>query len=304
MDTTLVIMAAGIGSRFGGGIKQLEKMGPNGEIIMDYSIYDARKAGFNKVVFIIRREIEKDFKETVGDRIAGVMKVEYVYQELDRIPSGYSVTPGRTKPWGTGHAVLMCKDVVKEPFAVINADDFYGEEAYKIIHDALVNPVKSGCRYDFCMAGFRLGNTLSENGAVTRGICVADKDGYLQSVCETTGIRDVDGKIVYDDNGSDTVATASSCVSMNMWGITPEFFDELEPRFRRFLDEIPEGDIKREFYLPTVMDELIREKLAKVRVIPTDGKWFGVTYKEDKPSVVSSIKKLIDEGVYPQNLWA
>lgn len=304
MDTTLVIMAAGIGSRFGGGIKQLEKMGPNGEIIMDYSIYDARKAGFNKVVFIIRKDIEADFREIVGDRISKVMKVEYVYQEIDKLPEGCRVTPGRTKPWGTGHAVLMCRDVVKEPFAVINADDFYGAEAYKIIHDELVNPAGSGFRYNFCMAGFRLGNTLSDNGTVTRGICVADEDGYLESVCETTGIKSVDGKIIHDDNGSDMEVTSSSCVSMNMWGITPDFFDELEPRFIKFIQGLSDDDVKKEFYLPTVMDELIKEKLARVRVLPTDGKWFGVTYREDKPLVVDSIKKLIDNGVYPANLWA
>ncbi len=304
MDTTLVIMAAGIGSRFGGGIKQLEKMGPNGEIIMDYSIYDAVRAGFNKVVFIIRKGIEKDFKEIVGDRISKVIKTEYVYQELDRLPDGYCVPSERTKPWGTGHAVLMCRDVVKEPFAVINADDFYGEEPYRIIHDELVNPVKSGLTYDFCMAGFRLGNTLSDNGTVTRGICVADSDGYLQSVCETGGIRNVDGEIVHDDNGRNITATPESCVSMNMWGLTPGFFDELEPRFRRFLDNIPKGDVKKEFFLPTVVDELIREKLARVRVLPTDAKWFGVTYREDKPMVVNSIKKLIEQGVYPRDLWA
>ena len=184
MNTTLVIMAAGIGSRFGGGIKQLEKMGPNGEIIMDYSIYDARKAGFNKVVFIIRKDIEADFKEIVGDRIASIMDVEYVYQDINSLPAGYSVPQGRTKPWGTGQAVLMCKDVVKEPFAVINADDFYGEQAFKIVHDELVSPTHSGGKYNFCMAGFRLGNTLSANGAVTRGVCMTDESGMLDKVCD------------------------------------------------------------------------------------------------------------------------
>ena len=303
MDTTLVIMAAGIGSRFGGGIKQLEKMGPNGEIIMDYSIYDAIKAGFNKVVFIIRKDLEKDFKEIVGDRIEKVVKVEYVYQELTSIPEGYSVPAERSKPWGTGQAVLMCKDVVKEPFAVINADDFYGYEAFKLIHDGLIEPKKSGKKYDFCMAGFRLGNTLSENGTVTRGICAADADGMLKSVCETTGIRSVDGKIVHDENGSDIKATCDSIVSMNMWGLTPDFFGELQPRFEKFLSELTPADIKKEFYLPVVVDELIKEQLAGVQVLETEGKWFGVTYKEDKPEVVASIKKLIADGVYPEGLW-
>ena len=304
MNTTLVIMAAGIGSRFGGGIKQLEKMGPNGEIIMDYSIYDAKKAGFNKVIFIIRKDIEKDFREIVGNRIASVMDVEYVYQDIDAIPEPFTVPAGRTKPWGTGQAVLMCKDAVKEPFAVINADDFYGAEAFKIIHDELVSPTHSGGKYNFCMAGFRLGNTLSDNGAVTRGICVSNEAGMLESVCETTGIECVDGNIVYDDNGSDIVVTKDTCVSMNMWGLTPEFFEELEPRFVEFLEKLTDDDTKKEFYLPMVVDELIHENLAEVKVLETDGRWFGVTYKEDKPEVVASIRKLISEGVYPENLWS
>ncbi len=304
MNTTLVIMAAGIGSRFGEGIKQLEKMGPNGEIIMDYSIYDARKAGFNKVVFIIRKDIEKDFKEIVGDRIASIMDVSYVYQDIGAIPEGFSVPSGRTKPWGTGQAVLMCKDVVKEPFAVINADDFYGAEAFKLIHDELVAPSHSGGKYNFCMAGFKLGNTLSDNGAVTRGICVTNETGMLESVCETTGIECVDGRIVFDDNGADLTADKDTCVSMNMWGLTPDFFDELEPRFTKFLQDIRPEDIKKEFYLPVVVDELIQEKLAEVKVLETDGKWFGVTYKEDKPEVVASIRNLISEGVYPESLWS
>lgn len=303
MDTTLVIMAAGIGSRFGGGIKQLEKMGPNGEIIMDYSIFDAKKAGFNKVVFIIRKDIEADFKEIIGNRIEKVMKVEYVYQELNDIPEGFTVPADRTKPWGTGQAVLACKNVVNEPFVVINADDFYGEEPFRLIHDELTGGIPSGRKYDFCMAGFRLGNTLSDNGAVTRGICVEDSEGMLKSVCETTGIRYENGQVVHDDNGSDTVATLSSCVSMNMWGLTPEFFNELEPRFVKFLASLTEEDIKKEFYLPVVIDELIKEKLAGVKVLETGSKWFGVTYKEDKPEVVNSIKKLIADGKYPANLW-
>ena len=271
---------------------------------MDYSIYDAKKAGFNKVVFIIRKDIEKDFKEIVGDRIASVMDVEYVYQDINAIPEPFVVPAGRTKPWGTGQAVLMCKDAVKEPFAVINADDFYGAEAFKIIHDELVLPTHSGGKYNFCMAGFRLGNTLSDNGAVTRGICVSNEAGMLESVCETTGIECVDGKIVHDDNGTNMVATKDTCVSMNMWGLTPEFFRELEPRFVEFLEKLTDDDIKKEFYLPMVVDELIHENLAEVKVLETDGRWFGVTYKEDKPEVVASIRKLISEGVYPENLWS
>lgn len=303
MKTTLVIMAAGIGSRFGGGIKQLEKMGPNGEIIMDYSIYDAKKAGFDKVVFIIRKDIDADFREIVGNRIANVMDVEYVYQELDKLPEGFSLPNGRTKPWGTGQAVLMCKDVVKEPFAVINADDFYGEEAFRILHDELVKET-TGDIYKFCMAGFKLGNTLSENGTVTRGICEADADSNLARVCETSGIICVEDHIEHEPNGSDMVATKDSLVSMNMWGLTPEVFTELESKFVTFLSNLSEGDIKKEFYLPMAIDELIHEGKAVVKVLPTDGKWFGVTYKEDKPAVVASIKKLISDGIYPTNLWA
>lgn len=304
MDTTLVIMAAGIGSRFGGGIKQLEKMGPGGEIIMDYSIYDAKRAGFNKVVFIIRKDIEKDFREIVGDRIAKVMPVEYVYQQLDSIPDGFEVAPGRTKPWGTGQAVLMCKDVVREPFAVINADDFYGAQAFKIIHDELENPTHSGGRYNFCMAGFKLGNTLSDNGAVTRGICVENSNGILEAVYETSGIECDDGELKYNRDDCPAVASLDSRVSMNMWGLTPEFFDELEPRFVKFLSGLSDSDIKAEYFLPKVVDELIREGIAEVKVLETDGKWFGVTYKEDKPEVVASIRKLIEDRVYPADLWS
>lgn len=302
MNTTLVIMAAGIGSRFGGGIKQLEKMGPGGEIIMDYSIYDAKRAGFDKVVFIIRKDIEKDFKEVVGDRISKVIDVEYVYQQLENIPDGVSAPQGRTKPWGTGHAVLMCKDVVKEPFAVINADDFYGEQSFRIIHDELANPTHSGGKYNFCMAGFKLGNTLSENGTVTRGICV-EEGGILKSVYETSGIEYSDGILKYNRGDCPAEATVDSRVSMNMWGLTPRFFDELEPRFEKFIKGLAQDDVKSEFLLPKVVDELIHEGIAEVKVLETDGKWFGVTYKEDKPGVVSSIKRLICERAYPENLW-
>ena len=300
MNTTLVIMAAGIGSRFGGGIKQLEKMGPNGEIIMDYSIYDARKAGFNKVVFIIRKDIEADFKEIVGDRIASIMDVEYVYQDINSLPAGYSVPQGRTKPWGTGQAVLMCKDVVKEPFAVINADDFYGEQAFKIVHDELVSPTHSGGRYNFCMAGFRLGNTLSANGAVTRGVCMTDESGMLDKVCETTGIEEVDGCIIHDDNGSDMKLTRETCVSMNMWGLTPEFFEILEKGFAEFVAAQEEGNLKGEYLLPTIIGDLLKEGKVEVKVLKSHDKWFGVTYKEDKELVVNEVKALVEKGLYPE----
>ena len=239
MNTTLVVMAAGIGSRFGGGIKQLEPVGPNGEIIMDYAIHDAKEAGFNKVVFIIRKDLEKDFKEIIGNRISKVIDIDYAFQELDNLPDGFSVPEGRKKPFGTGQAVLACKGIVNEPFAVINADDYYGKEAFVKVHDFLVNPEKSGKKYDFCMAGFILGNTLSDNGAVTRGICKVNEDNILVSVDETGGIERVSAdKVVCEKDGKQVEVSSDSYVSMNMWGLTPDFFDELETRFVTFLENM------------------------------------------------------------------
>ena len=303
-NTTLVIMAAGIGSRFGGGIKQLEPMGPNGEIIMDYSIYDAKEAGFNKVVCIIRKDIEEDFREIIGKRIEKVIDVEYVFQSLDDLPEGFKAPAERKKPWGTGQAVLCCKGVVNEPFAVINADDYYGKEAFKKVHDYLVGERTSDKKYDMCMAGFILKNTLSENGGVTRGVCVVDKNDYLTNVVETGGIcMTEDGKISHEDNGTDMEITPEQHVSMNMWGFIPDFLDELEVGFKEFLQSIPEGEVKKEYLLPSIVDQLIQSGDASVKVLETKDKWFGVTYKEDKESVVLSFKKLIADGVYPENLW-
>ena len=303
-NTTLVIMAAGIGSRFGGGIKQLEKMGPNGEIIMDYSIYDAKEAGFNKVVCIIRKDIEEDFKEIIGRRIEKVMDVEYVFQSLDDIPEGFKVPAERKKPWGTGQAVLCCKGVVNEPFAVINADDYYSKEGFKKVHDYLVSESTSDKQYDMCMAGFILKNTLSENGGVTRGVCVVDENDYLTQVVETGGIElTSEGTIAHEDNGRDMDITPEQHVSMNMWGFPPEFLNELETGFVDFLEDIPEDEVKREYLLPSIVDQMIQSGKASVKVLETQDKWFGVTYKEDKEGVVASIKKLIADGVYPENLW-
>ncbi len=303
-NTTLVIMAAGIGSRFGGGIKQLEPMGPNGEIIMDYSIYDAKAAGFNKVVFILRKDIEEDFREIIGQRIEKVIDVEYVFQSLDDLPEGFRAPEDRKKPWGTGQAVLCCKGVVNEPFAVINADDYYGKEAFKKVHDYLVSDGTTDKVYDLCMAGFILKNTLSDNGAVTRGVCMVDAEDYLSQVVETSGIyMTPEGRIAHEDNGSDMVITPDQHVSMNMWGFTPNFLNELETGFKAFLEEIPDGEVKREYLLPTIVDQLIKADKASVKVLETRDKWFGVTYKEDKESVVASFKKLIADGVYPANLW-
>lgn len=304
-DTTLVIMAAGIGSRFGGGIKQLAPVGPNGEIIMDYSIHDALEAGFNKIVFIIRKDLEKDFKEIIGNRIEKVAKVEYAFQELDELPEGYSVPAGRTKPWGTGQAVLCAKDLVKEPFLVINADDYYGKEGFKKIHDYMVNEMDPDADpYDMCMGGFILENTLSDNGTVTRGVCEVNPDGTLKDVTETFEIQWKDGVLeAVDGKGNPVTVDPHQHVSMNMWGLPPKFFDELESGFPKFLDNIEEGNLKAEYLLPTIIDQMIKSGRGAVKVLETRDKWFGVTYQADKQTVVDSIRKLIADGVYKEHLY-
>ncbi len=283
MDTTLIIMAAGIGSRFGEGIKQLAKMGPNGEIIMDYSIYDAKEAGFNKVVFIIRKDIFEEFEEVIGSRIKKQIDVEYVFQELDDLPEGFKLLEGRTKPWGTGQAVLCCKDVVKEPFVIINADDYYGKEAFVKLHDFLVNGEDLGREFTMGMGGFILKNTLSDNGTVTRGVSVVDENGLLSQVHETTGIEmGEDGKIKCDDPKVQEWISPEDKVSMNMWAGYPEFIDYLAEDFKDFLVNVKEGDLKSEYLLPNIVDKLLKEKRANVKVLETQDHWFGVTYKEDK----------------------
>ena len=304
-ETALVIMAAGIGSRFGGGIKQLEPMGPGGEIIMDYSIHDALEAGFNKIIFIIRKDLEQDFREIIGRRIEKIAPVEYVYQELDRLPEGYTVPEGRKKPWGTGHAVLMVKDLVKDPFMVINADDYYGKEGFRKLHDYMVRDMDTQSDvYEICMGGFILANTLSENGTVTRGVCQMNPDGTLKSVEETYGIQVKDGRLEASDvDGSPVQVSLDQHVSMNMWGLPPRFLDELEKDFPRFLDNIREGDLKAEYLLPTIIGNLVRAGRARVRVLETRDKWFGVTYREDKEAVVAAIRRLIADGVYKEHLY-
>lgn len=296
--TTLVIMAAGMGSRYGGGIKQLESVGPNGEIIMDYSIYDALEAGFNKVVFIIRKDLEKDFKEIIGKRIEKQVKVEYVFQDMNALPDEFYPPADRTKPWGTGHAVYCCKDVVKEPFAVINADDYYGKESFRLIYDFLnsdrLNP------YIYCMAGFILANTLSENGAVTRGICKTDNDGWLMDIIETFEIiKEGNHAKAKGLEDKDELIDLNSTVSMNMWGFKPTVFEELDKGFKEFLTKLSPEDIKKEFLLPEAIGSLVKNKIAKIKVLKTTDSWFGVTFKEDKESVVRSIRRLIDSGAYP-----
>jgi len=303
-ETTLVIMAAGLGSRYGEGIKQLEPMGPNGEIIMDYSVYDAVTAGFDRVVFVTRQDLLDTLKTVIGDRVGKKVPVQYVIQELSDLPEGFRVPAGRTKPWGTGQAVLACRGIVDTPFLVINADDYYGKEAFRLIHDYLIQDHECGGRYDFCMAGFILGNTLSEHGGVTRGICAIDGDGKLAGVNETKGIvKTPEGAACEDGKGSIVPCDVHSHVSMNMWGFTPDFLKELEIGFRGFLAGIGEDDTDSEFLLPMFVDSLIKVGKAEVSVLETRDKWFGVTYKEDKPIVVESIRRLIAEGKYPENLY-
>lgn len=285
-DATLVVMAAGMGSRFG-GLKQVEPVGPAGEAILDFSVYDAKKAGFNKVVFIIKKQIEEEFKHLVGSRIEKQIRVEYVFQETDRLPDGYICPSDRIKPWGTGHAVLCCKNVVKEPFAVINADDFYGASGFKSIYEHLQNS------NDYCMVGFRLGNTVTENGTVSRGICNIE-NGVLKSVTEHTKIT---GECISTTENGDIKLPRDTVVSMNMWGLTPDIFEYLERDFKKFLDENIDTP-KSEFYLPFVIDGLIKSKEKQVKVLTTEDKWYGVTYKEDKDTVVNAVRKLCDEGKY------
>ena len=301
--TTLVVMAAGIGSRFGGGIKQLEPVGPSGEIIMDYSVYDAIQAGFDKVVFIIRKDLEKDFREIIGNRMEKIIETAYAFQELDDLPAGFQRPEGRTKPWGTGQAILCCKDLVQEPFAVINADDYYGKEAFVKVHDYLAGEHPACGKMDFCMAGFQLGNTLSENGGVTRGICSVNEDGHLTKVTETKNIvKTPEGAAVKGEDGRLTSVAADCPVSMNMWGFTPEIFEVLENGFAEFLKNLSDP-MKGEYLIPTIVDGLIQKQKANVTVLESRDKWFGVTYKEDKPAVVRSFRELIDAGVYREKLF-
>lgn len=309
-NATLVIMAAGIGSRFGGGIKQLEPVGPNGEIIMDYSIYDALEVGFNKVVFVIRKNLEKDFKEVIGNRIEKIVDVAYAYQELDDIPENFRGRwKGRTKPWGTGQAILCCKDVVKEPFLVINADDYYGKEAYRVIYEYLAKEQEirtkdcSSKKLSICMAGFVLQNTLSNNGTVTRGICSVDDNNMLSDIEETYDIAEGAGCAVAQRGGEKIEIPLEASVSMNMWGLPVEFLSKLEHGFSEFLSKLDKEELKKEYLLPQIIGEMVRNKEAEVKVLPSHDKWFGVTYKEDKEAVAAAIRSLIDKGEYPEKLF-
>jgi dTDP-glucose pyrophosphorylase len=301
MKPTLFVLAAGMGSRYG-GLKQLDGLGPNGETIMDYSIYDAVRGGFGKVVFVIRQSFEQDFREKILKKYENIIPVEIVFQELDKLPEGFKLNPEREKPWGTNHAVMMGKSVIKEPFAVINADDFYGKESFKILGEYLTS--LEGKKNDYCMVGYYIGNTLSESGSVARGICEKNSDDFLTTVVERTYIiRDTDGKIKYkDENGQMNLVNENVLVSMNMWGFTPEYFDFSDREFIQFLTE-NEKNPKAEYFIPLVVNNLITSGEARVKVLDTPSKWFGVTYANDRPDVVAKIRELINKGEYPEKLW-
>ena len=299
---TLVIMAAGMGSRFG-GLKQIEPIDEYGNFIIDYSIYDAIKEGFTKVVFIIKKENYDIFRDTVGKRVEKYIDVEYVFQEIDMLPKGYSAPEGRVKPWGTGHAILCCKDVVKENFAIINSDDFYGRDAFRVIAEFLKNVKNDEGVQTYAMAGYMVKNTLTENGSVKRGICSV-KDGYLTKLIESK-IERVDGVLeaLPLDGGDKYIVSDDDTVSMNMFGFTPQIFDYLEKRFPEFLDEHKDNINECEYLIPTLVFEEIEKGLARVKVLKTDAVWQGITYREDKDKVVSEIKALVDKGEYPQGVW-
>ncbi|MDA3892765.1 MAG: sugar phosphate nucleotidyltransferase [Salinivirgaceae bacterium] len=298
MKPTLVVLAAGMGSRYG-GLKQLDKLGPSGETIMDYSVYDAIRAGFGKVVFVIRKSFEQDFSDIFVSKLEGKIDIELVFQELDNIPDGITLPEERTKPWGTGHAILVAKDAVKEPFAVINADDFYGAEAYQETADFLVN---KSSEKEYAMCGYQLGKTLSDFGSVSRGVCKTDSQGYLVTVNERTSITEDDGVVTYKENEEAYELRKSDIVSMNFWGFHPSIFMHLEEKFTEFIKANLE-DIKAEFYIPFVVDDLMKEGKIKAQVLKSEATWFGVTYQEDRPATVNKIKALVDNGKYPEKLW-
>ena len=300
----LVIMAAGMGSRYG-GLKQIDPVDGEGHIIMDFSMFDAKRAGFEKVIFIIKKENEADFKEAVGDRISKYMDVSYAFQELNNIPEGYEVPEGRVKPWGTAHAVLSCIDQIDGPFAVINADDYYGKEAFQLIYDYLASH-QDDDKYRYTMVGYQLGNTVTDNGHVARGICSMNENGELIAIHERTRIEKRDGGIAFteDDGRTWTAVPADTIVSMNMWGFTKSILKEIKEGFPAFLDKgLIENPMKCEYFLPTVVSDLLGEERATVAVLKSADKWYGVTYKEDKPVVVEAIQKMKDEGLYPKHLW-
>ena len=300
MKPTLFILAAGMGSRYG-GLKQLDGVGPSGETIMDYSVFDAIRAGFGKIVFVIRHDFEEDFKQKVLSKYENYIKVELCYQDLNALPCGFTCPEGRTKPWGTNHAVLMGKDIINEPFAVINADDFYGRDGFAVLGCALTEMAEK--KNDYCMVAYHLGNTISESGGVNRGVCTTETGGYLSTVVERTGISCEDDKIIFkDENGIQQELDANTPVSMNMWGFTPDYFKHSEEYFINFLKEHGQ-EMKSEFYIPTMVNHLINNGTAKVKVLDTTSKWFGVTYADDRAGVIEKLQSLVDAGEYPTPLF-
>ena len=299
MKPTLFLLAAGMGSRYG-GLKQLDGLGPNGETIMDYSIYDAIKAGFGKLVFVIRKDFEQEFKDKIISKYEGHIPCELVFQALDSLPEGFTCPEGRTKPWGTNHAVMMGAKVIDTPFAVINADDFYGRDAYAVIGNYLSQ--LEGSEGKYCMVGYEVSKTLSENGTVSRGVCTVDSEGNLQGMVERTKIERVDGTIVFHDLGTDEPLAENTPVSMNLFGFTPDYFAHSEEYFKIFLKENIDN-LKSEFFIPLMVNKMISEGTATMRVLETSSKWFGVTYKEDKPQLMQKIEELIASGEYPRILW-
>ena len=300
MKPTLFILAAGMGSRYG-GLKQLDGVGPSGETIMDYSVFDAIRAGFGKIVFVIRHDFEEDFRQKVLSKYENHIPVELCFQDLNALPEGFTCPEGRTKPWGTNHAVLMGKDTINEPFAVINADDFYGRDGFTVLGKALTEMAEK--QNDYCMVGYRVGNTLSESGTVNRGVCTTDSEDYLTTVVERTGIAaEAEGIVFVDENNQKQSLEANAPVSMNMWGFTPDYFQHSEDYFINFLKEFGQ-EMKSEFYIPTMVNHLINNGIAKVKVLDTTSKWFGVTYAEDRPDVVAKLQSLVDAGEYPTPLF-
>ncbi|MCC8047444.1 MAG: nucleotidyltransferase [Clostridiales bacterium] len=301
----LVVMAAGMGSRYG-GLKQIDPVDTEGHIIMDFSIYDAVRAGFEKVIFIIKRENEADFRAAIGDRLSGHIEVAYVYQELTNLPEGFSVPAGRVKPWGTGHAVLSCINEVDGPLVVINADDYYGRNAFALAYDFLTQESASASSGRYMMVGYRLENTLTENGSVARGICETDEEGFLKKITERTHIEKQGQNIIWmeDDGVTTHPLAADTTVSLNMWGFSADILTHLKERFRAFLEEnLEKNPLKCEYFLPFVVDELLSEEKAAVKVERTPDKWYGVTYKEDKPMLMAAIQSMKEQGIYPQKLW-
>ena len=300
MKPTLLVLAAGMGTRYGGN-KQLDEVGPSGETIIDYSIYDAIRAGFGRIVFVIRRDIEEQVKERFVDRLQGKIEVDYVFQEITNLPEGVKVAPDRSKPWGTSHAILVTKDKIKEPFGVINADDYYGVESFKILRDFLVNDKNPD---NYCIVGYKLGNTLSEHGHVNRGVCKAGEDGFLSDIVETRQIEKTkEGAVAPGPDGKPLYFTGNEIVSMNLWGFKPSCFDFLGKEFRNFINKYG-MDLKSELDIPTSVDKFVKNGEITIQILMSNERWFGVTYREDKPFVVDSIKKMIRKGIYPARIYS